>query len=130
LKKHDRISIAIAGTVGLCSPLLLISEGWNDHDRSGRYYAVDMARNMLASCPENAILFTGGDNDTFPLWYAQMVENYRTDVRVIVTSYFNSEWYTEQMTKQAMKSEPLPLKIPLAYLVDGWTKRLSAVFKK
>ncbi len=109
----------ISGVIGMTSIGLLVSEGWNDHDRTGRYYSVDMAKNLLASCPENAILFTGGDNDTFPLWYVQMVEGYRSDVRVIVTSYFNSDWYAEQMTRQALDSDPLPIQIPMKYLRDG-----------
>lgn len=109
----------VSGLIGVTSIGLLISEGWNDHNRSGRYYSVDMAKNLLASCPENSILFTGGDNDTFPLWYVQMVEAYRTDVRVIVTSYFNSDWYAEQMTRRSLESDPLPIQIPMTYLRNG-----------
>ena len=90
---------------------LMASENWNDHDRTGRYFSVDSARNFLASCAPNAILFTGGDNDTFPLWYVQEVEGFRTDVRVIVLSYFDTDWYVEQMTKQADQSAPLPFSL-------------------
>ncbi len=98
----------IATVVSLIVPGIMAKEGWDDHDRSGRYFSVDSARNFLASCAPNAILFTGGDNDTFPLWYIQEVEGYRTDVRVIVLSYFNTDWYIEQMTRQAYESAPLP----------------------
>lgn len=90
---------------------LMAAQNWNDHDRKGRYFSVDSARNFLASCAPNAILFTGGDNDTFPLWYVQEVEGFRTDVRVIVLSYFDTDWYVEQMTKQADESQPLPFSL-------------------
>lgn len=90
---------------------LMASENWNDHNRKGRYFSVDSARNFLASCAPNAILFTGGDNDTFPLWYVQEVEGFRTDVRVIVLSYFDTDWYVEQMTRQADQSAPLPFSL-------------------
>ncbi len=89
----------------------MAAEGWDDHDRSNRYFSVDSAKNFLASLAPNAILFTGGDNDTFPLWYAQEVEGFRTDVRVIVLTYFNTDWYIDQMTRQAYESEPLPFSL-------------------
>ncbi len=99
--------------VALCLivPAIMAYEGWDDHNRSGRYFSVDSARNFLASCEPNAILFTGGDNDTFPLWYIQEVEGYRTDVRVIVLSYFNTDWYIDQMTRKAYESQPLPFSL-------------------
>jgi hypothetical protein len=90
---------------------LMATENWDDHNRKGRYFSVDAARNFLASCAPNAILFTGGDNDTFPLWYVQEVENFRTDVRVIVLSYFDTDWYVDQMTRQANESDPLPFSL-------------------
>jgi MFS family permease len=94
--------------MGLSAPIILVAENWNDHDRSDRYFSVDSAKNFLASCAPNAILFTGGDNDTFPLWYVQEVEGFRTDVRVVVLSYFNTDWYIEQMTRSAYESDPFP----------------------
>jgi hypothetical protein len=90
---------------------LMASENWDDHNRKGRYFSVDAARNFLASCAPNAILFTGGDNDTFPLWYVQEVENFRTDVRVIVLSYFDTDWYVDQMTRPANESKALPFSL-------------------
>ncbi|WP_297337788.1 DUF2723 domain-containing protein [Algoriphagus sp.] len=105
-------------TAGIAATLLTIpvaglmaAENWNDHNRKGRYFSVDSARNFLASCAPNAILFTGGDNDTFPLWYVQEVEGFRTDVRVIVLSYFDTDWYVDQMTLPANESEPLPFSL-------------------
>lgn len=97
------ITLPIAGLMG--------TQNWNDHDRQGRYFSVDSARNFLASCAPNAILFTGGDNDTFPLWYVQEVEGFRTDVRVIVLSYFDTDWYVEQMTNPVNESEALPFSL-------------------
>jgi len=105
-------------TAGLAATLLTLpiaglmaSENWDDHNRKGRYFSVDAARNFLASCAPNAILFTGGDNDTFPLWYVQEVENFRTDVRVIVLSYFDTDWYVEQMTRPVNESQALPFSL-------------------
>ena len=106
------------GTAGLAATLLTLpiaglmaSENWDDHNRKGRYFSVDAARNFLASCAPNAILFTGGDNDTFPLWYVQEVENFRTDVRVIVLSYFDTDWYVDQMTRPVNESKALPFSL-------------------
>ncbi len=101
----------IVGALTLLVPLLMLTEGFDDHNRSGRTLQVDHARNTLVSCAPNAILFTGGDNDTFPLWYVQEVEGFRTDVRVIVLSYFNASWYIDQMRRQVFDSEPLPFSL-------------------
>jgi len=101
----------VSSLICLIVPGIMAFEGWDDHDRSNRYFSVDSARNFLASCEPNAILFTGGDNDTFPLWYIQEVEGYRTDVRVIVLSYFNTDWYIDQMTRPAYDSDPLPFSL-------------------
>ncbi len=107
--KHRSAGIVAGLVLCLAAPALMASQNWDDHDRSDRYFSVDSAKNFLATCAPNAILFTGGDNDTFPLWYAQEVEGYRTDVRVIVETYFNTDWYIEQMTRKAYESEPLPI---------------------
>ncbi len=109
--KKENIAAGLAVIISLTTPAIMAAEGWDDHDRSERYYSVDSARNFLASCAPNAIIFTGGDNDTFPLWYVQEVEGFRTDVRVIVLSYFNTDWYVDQMTRQAYESAPLPFEL-------------------
>ena len=92
----------------LIVPVNLAVNNWDDHDRSGRYTAYSMAVNYLNSCDKNAILFTIGDNDTFPLWYAQEIEGIRTDVRVVNTSLLSTDWYIDQMKRQAYESEPIP----------------------
>lgn len=94
----------------LAAPVLLAQQNWDDHNRSNRYTALANARAYLDSCDENAILFTIGDNDTFPLWYLQEIEGYRTDVRVVCTSLLPMDWYIDQMKAKAHKSEPLPIK--------------------
>ena len=103
----EKLSLYLSILIGIISPLILLFENWDDHDRSNRYLSVDSAKNLLASCAPNSILFTGGDNDTFPLWYVQEVEGFRTDVRVIVLSYFNTDWYIDQMRSKKNKSEKL-----------------------
>lgn len=109
--KNAKIAALVATALGLLVPVIMAVENWDDHDRSDRYFSVDSAKNFMASCAPNAILFTGGDNDTFPLWYSQEVEGFRTDMRVIVLSYFNTDWYIDQMTRKAYESEPAPFSI-------------------
>ncbi|MDX1772718.1 protein O-mannosyl-transferase family [Oceanihabitans sediminis] len=89
-------------------PGILAANNWDDHDRSNKYTAEAMARMYLDSCEENAILFTIGDNDTFPLWYAQEIEGHRTDVRIINTSLFQTDWYIDQMKRKSYQSDPIP----------------------
>ncbi|MDA9572541.1 DUF2723 domain-containing protein [Flavobacteriaceae bacterium] len=95
----------------LILPINLASSNWDDHDRSGRYTARSMAIKYLESCEPNSILFTIGDNDTFPLWYLQEIEGVRTDVRVLNTSLFNTDWYIDQMKRKAYESDPIPSSI-------------------
>jgi hypothetical protein len=87
---------------------ILAANNWDDHDRSGKYTTNAMARKYLESCAPNAILFTIGDNDSFPLWYLQEIEGVRTDVRVVNTSLFQTDWYIDQMKRQAYESDPIP----------------------
>ncbi len=103
----------------LGAPILMGAQNWDDHDRSGRYVARDIARNYLESCDKDAILYTVGDNDTFPLWYAQEVEGIRTDVRVVNMMLFNTEWHIDQMKMKAYESEPLPISLPNAKYREG-----------
>ncbi len=112
LKNGKRAAIA-ATLIGLMAPALMAKDGWDDHNRSDRFFSVDSATNYLDSCSPNGIIFTGGDNDTFPLWYAQETEGFRDDLRVIVTSYFNADWYIDQTTRKAYKSEPFPYTLSL-----------------
>jgi len=101
-----------AALVSICClgvPALMASQNLDDHDRSGRTTARDFGANYLTSCKPNAIIFSNGDNDTFPLWYNQEVEGNRTDVRVCNLSYLQTDWYIGQMKRGAYKSAPLPI---------------------
>jgi len=96
----------------LASPVWMGSQNWDDHDRSNRYVAPDYARNLLESTAPNSILFTNGDNDTFPLWYLQEVEGVRTDVRIVCLSLLNTDWYIKQLRDQwSHESAPLPISL-------------------
>ncbi len=102
-------SAAVACVVGLAVPLQMVSQTWDDHDRSGRYTTRDFGFNYLSSLDDNAIIFTNGDNDTFPLWYAQEVENFRPDVRVVNLSYLTTDWYANQMQYPTSGAEAIPM---------------------
>ena len=91
------------------APVLMATQNWDDHDRSNRYTAIAMAKNYLESCEKNAILFTIGDNDTFPLWYAQEIEGIRTDIKIVNTSLFMTDWYIDQMKFKTYEAEGLPI---------------------
>ncbi|TDD96555.1 glycosyltransferase family 117 protein [Flavobacterium cellulosilyticum] len=93
----------------LAVPVLMAYQNWDDHDRSGKYTATALAKAYLNSCDPNAILFTIGDNDTFPLWYAQEIEHVRTDVKIVNTSLFMTDWYIDQMKTKTYESNPLPI---------------------
>ena len=100
---------AVAAIIGILIPLQMVSQTWDDHDRSGRTAARDFGRNYLSSVAPNGIIFCNGDNDTFPLWYLQEVEGYRTDVRAVNLSYLSTDWYISQMQRAAYESAPLPM---------------------
>jgi tetratricopeptide (TPR) repeat protein len=110
--KNDVLVASLAFLLCLPAPVLLAMENWDDHDRSDRYLTRDIARAYLDSCAPNAILFTIGDNDTFPLWYVQEVEGYRTDVRVINLSLLSADWHANQAKRKAYDSEPVPFSLP------------------
>lgn len=93
----------------LAVPVIMACQNWDDHDRSGKYTATALAKAYLNSCDPNAILYTIGDNDTFPLWYAQEIEHVRTDVKIVNTSLFMTDWYIDQMKTKTYESNPLPI---------------------
>ncbi len=103
----SRNAAIVALIIGLVIPVQMVSQTWDDHDRSGRYAARDFAVNYLESLEPNAIVFCNGDNDTFPLWYAQEVEGVRTDVKVVNLSYLASDWYVNQMASRSYEAAPV-----------------------
>ncbi len=119
--KFDAKMGAIAATtIGLLiAPVLMAKEGWDDHDRSTKTVARDIAISYLESCAPNAILFTYGDNDTYPLWYAQEVEGIRPDIRLVNLSLFDTDWYINGMKRKAHESEPLPISMTEKQYVSG-----------
>lgn len=106
--KHKLIAPTVTIICFALVPTILATNNWDDHDRSRKKTAHAMAVKYLESCAPNAILFTIGDNDTFPLWYAQEIEGIRTDVRVVNTSLFQTDWYIDQMKRKAYESDPIP----------------------
>ncbi|MEO6883083.1 MAG: DUF2723 domain-containing protein [Bacteroidia bacterium] len=108
MSSEKTAAIAVTAICLLAVPAVMAHENWDDHDRSGRYTCRDLAIDYLQSCAPNAILFTNGDNDTFPLWYVQEVEGIRTDVRVCNLSLLNTDWYIDQMKRKAYLSDAVP----------------------
>ena len=107
-KLNSKTSAVLATITSLLVPTIMAAENWDDHDRTGRFTALEVAKNYLDSCDKNAIIFTNGDNDTFPLWYAQEVEGYRTDIKVVNLSLFNTDWYIDQMKRASYEAPPIP----------------------
>lgn len=123
-----RFSIVLASALSfLLVPGIMAKENWRDHDRSGRYTARDLAYNYLNSCAPNAILFTNGDNDTFPLWYLQEVEGVRTDVRVMNLMLLNTDWHIRQARYKAYESDPLPISIDPEKYMEGNNSRVELI---
>ena len=119
-KKEDGMpAAALTVALGLVVPVLMGCQNWDDHDRSGRYTARDMAWNHLIGCAPNSLLVTHGDNDTFPLWYAQEVEGIRTDVRIVNSSLLGTDWYIDQMKCRFYESDPLNISIPRKQYLYG-----------
>ncbi|MCR5709637.1 MAG: DUF2723 domain-containing protein [Bacteroidales bacterium] len=130
-RKEDGIpAAAVAVALGLVVPVIMGCQNWDDHDRSGRYTARDMAYNHLIGLEPNALLVTHGDNDTFPLWYAQEVEGIRTDVRIVNSSLLGTDWYIDQMKCRFYESDPVNISIPrkqYLYGTNDFTPVLDAV---
>lgn len=119
IKDGSATALATGAVCTLMAPTLMAFQNWDDHDRSGSYIPADFGYNMLVGCKPNSILFTYGDNDTFPLWYNQEVEGVRTDVRVANLSYLRGDWYIEQMQRKVYESDPLPLRMTRKQYFSG-----------
>ena len=121
MKKQSALTVGLASVLGILVPLQMVSQTWDDHDRSDRYACRDFGLNYLNTLPDkgNPIIFTNGDNDTFPLWYNQEVEGNRTDTRVCNLSYLQTDWYTDQMRRPAYDSPALPITWERLYYVDN-----------
>lgn len=109
VKASDVVKATVPALLCLAAPVIMASDGWDDHSRAKRETGVDFAKNYLDSLEPNAILFTNGDNDTFPLWFVQEVLGYRTDVRVVNLSLLNTDWYVDQMRRRAYDSAPVQI---------------------
>jgi hypothetical protein len=120
-KKVTPQNAAIGATVLslFAAPIIMAAQGWDDHDRSTKMVAHDIAVDYLESCAPNAILFTYGDNDTYPLWYAQEVEGIRPDIRLVNLSLFDTDWYINGMKRKMNESEPLPISMKESQYVQG-----------
>jgi hypothetical protein len=121
----NKVSLAVTFILLIAGvPVLMGVQNWDDHDRSGRYTARDIGADYLKSCAPNSILFTYGDNDSFPVWYNQDVEGVRTDVRVANLSYIQAGWYIEMMRQKAYGSDPFPLTLKPGKYVEGLREQL------
>jgi len=117
--KNQKVATALVTALCLCLPVLMAAQGWEGHNRSGKTSALDWGKNYLTQLPENAVIFTRGDNDTFPLWYVQEVEGYRTDVRVCNFMLSSGYWYVHQMGRKTYQSERMPLSLSPAQYDNG-----------
>ena len=123
--KNTKVSAIAATLLCMVVPVLMGTQNWDDHDRSNRTLARDMGMNYLSCVEPNGIIFTNGDNDTYPLWYAQEVEGYRTDVRVSNLQFLNTQWYIDQMKRSAYESSPLPIEWSRA---QYWAESAAPVY--
>lgn len=116
----ERVNIiAVSVVTFFAVPFLMACQEWDDHDRSGKYAARDFANNYMDSCDENAILFSFGDNDTFPLWYVQEIEGKRPDIRILNYTLSGMHWYVEQLYNKVNESHPIPFTLPKTYYKIG-----------
>jgi hypothetical protein len=125
LGKNQRVANCVATLLCLFVPVLMAAQGWEGHNRSGKTSALDWGKNYLTNLPENAVIFTRGDNDTFPLWYVQEVEGYRTDVRVCNYMLSSGYWYVHQMGRKIYESEKMPLSLTPAQYDNGVHESVS-----
>lgn len=121
IKNKPQVAAIVASVIGVLVPIQMVSQTWDDHDRSDRYTCRDFGANYLNTLPDKGcpIIFTNGDNDTFPLWYNQEVEGTRTDARVCNLSYLQTDWYTDQMRRPAYDSKALPITWSRYFYVDN-----------
>ena len=121
LKTNDVALASVIGVACLLVPIKMASQTWDDHDRSGRYTCRDFGQNYLMTLQDNGnpIIFTNGDNDTFPLWYNQETEGFRTDARVCNLSYLQTDWYIDQMKRPAYDSPSVPITWPRLAFCSG-----------
>ena len=126
-KMGEKPAAILATVLGLFVPIQMVSQTWDDHDRSGRYTASEYGQNYLNTLQEegNPIIFTNGDNDTFPLWYNQEVEGNRTDVRVCNLSYLQTDWYIDQMKRASYDSPAVPIEWSRLEYVQGHNEAVS-----
>ncbi len=126
-KMGEKPAAILAGVICLMVPLQMVSQTWDDHDRSGRFTCRDFGQNYLNTLPEkgNPIIFTNGDNDTFPLWYNQETEGFRTDVRVCNLSYLQTDWYIDQMKRPAYDSPSVPINWDRIDYVQGHNEAIA-----
>ena len=124
------LALGITAISLLAAPVLMASQNWDDHDRSGKYSALNNAKAYLDSCQKNAVLYTVGDNDTFPLWYAQDIEGKRRDMRLINTALLNTDWYIDQAKRKVYESDPLEISMPHKKYVYGTRDALYPNFLK
>ena len=129
MKKQKASVAAVIGAAALLVPLQMASQTWDDHDRSGRYTCRDFGQNYLMTLQDEGypIIFTNGDNDTFPLWYNQDVEGVRTDARVCNLSYLQTDWYIDQMIRPAYKSPKVPITWPRLDYCSGTNEVVEVV---
>ena len=123
--KNQNVAAYIATAACLFVPILMAAQGWEGHNRSGKTSALDWGKNYLTNLPENAVIFTRGDNDTFPLWYVQEVEGYRTDVRVCNFMLSSGYWYVHQMGRKIYESEKMPLTLTPSQYDNGVHEQVS-----